>query len=94
MSHLDRAQPNLEIDRAADRLAYLGLSYGLLLAVIVRAAQGSQAWDLLALVITGGLIGLGYRAWKGGIGARRVATVALPMAIAGLAAAFLVLVQR
>ena len=50
------------IDRAADRLAYLVLSFGLLVIVAYRSfVDGAASWDLLALVALGGIVGTLYR---------------------------------
>jgi len=50
------------IDLAADRLSYLFLAYGLLVAVAYRAiALGQGSWDLLGLVVLSGVIGFIYR---------------------------------
>ena len=49
-------------DLAADRLAFLVVCYGALgLAAYRSFALGQESWDLLALVIIGGMAGLGYR---------------------------------
>lgn len=50
------------IDLAADRLSYLVLAYGVLVAVGYRAFElGQSSWDLLGLVVLSGAIGLAYR---------------------------------
>jgi len=50
------------VDQAADRLAYLVLSFGLLAIVAYRSfADGAASWDLLGLVVLGGLVGTLYR---------------------------------
>jgi hypothetical protein len=64
--HLNHFAPRDEreqgIDRAADRLAYLVLSFGLLAIVAYRSfADAAASWDLLGLVILGGLVGTLYR---------------------------------
>jgi drug/metabolite transporter (DMT)-like permease len=52
------------IDRAGDRLAYLVLSYGLLLIVAYQSlVERRAAWDLLGLVVLGGVVGFAYRFW-------------------------------
>jgi hypothetical protein len=89
---LARDERESGIDLAADRLSYLVLSYGLLLIVAYRAfTLGEASWELLGLVIFGGLVGTGYRfrmrAGTRGWGAVVVATIV----IAALVAATLVL---
>jgi hypothetical protein len=61
---LARDERESSVDRAGDRLAYLALSYGLLLLVAYRSfAERQASWDLLALVLLGGLVGTAYRLW-------------------------------
>lgn len=61
---LARDERELSVDRAGDRLAYLVVTYGLLLLVAYRSfAERQSSWDLLALVIVGGLVGTAYRLW-------------------------------
>jgi hypothetical protein len=63
---MDRLMPRDEretrVDQAADRLSYLVLSFGLLAIVAYRSVVDREAsWDLLGLVLLGGLVGTGYR---------------------------------
>jgi hypothetical protein len=61
---LVRDEREASVDRASDRLAYLVLSYGLLGLVAYRSFVERQAsWELLALVVLGGLVGTVYRLW-------------------------------
>ncbi len=54
-SPVSRDERTLAVENASYRLAYLVLSFGLLLSVAVRGLVFNQAsWDLLALVILGG----------------------------------------
>ena len=51
-SLVPRDEREARIDLAADRLAYLVVSYGLLVAVAYRSlVRGDAAWDLLGLVV-------------------------------------------
>ena len=63
MNHLVRRdERESSVDHAADRLAYLVLSFGLLAIVAYRGfADGAASWDLLGLVVLGGLVGTLYR---------------------------------
>ena len=63
MNHLvPRDEREQGIDHAADRLAYLVLSFGLLAIVAYRSfVDGAASWDLLGLVVLGGLVGTLYR---------------------------------
>lgn len=59
---LARDEREAAVDRAGDRLAYVVLSYGLLLIVAYRAfVDGQSSWELLALVVLGGAVGGAYR---------------------------------
>ena len=48
-----RDERELTVDRAGDRLAYLALSYGLLVVIAYRSFVERQAsWELLGLVVS------------------------------------------
>jgi hypothetical protein len=79
------------IDRAADRLAFLVVSYGLLVIVAWRSlVRGEAAWELLALVVIGGVVGTVYRFANGALTrswlAPAVITALAAMAVAALVA--------
>lgn len=60
---VQRDERTIAIEHASFRLAYLCLSYGLLAAVAYRSfMHREQPWDLLALVVAGGLVSAGYQA--------------------------------
>jgi hypothetical protein len=95
-SLLARDEREAAVDDAADRLAYLVLSYGLLLIVAYRAfVDGQPSWELLALVVAGGVVGGAYRISRRtatrealivvGITILAAAVVALLVAVAGRA---------
>ena len=66
-----RDERELGVDIAADRLSYLIMSFGLLGIVAWRSfANGEAPWDLLLLVIVGGVAGTLYRAWQGAMSGR------------------------
>src|SRR5665811_1038826 len=86
---MDRLVPRDEreasIDHAADRLSYLVLSFGLLAIVAYRSLVDRQtSWDLLGLVVLGGLVGTGYRV------RRRVVSRRWELVVLGTAAMALV----
>ena len=57
-----RDEREAAVDHAADRLAYLVVSYGLLgIAAFRGLVEHTAAWDLLGLVIVGGVVGAAYR---------------------------------
>lgn len=57
-----RDEREVGVDLAADRLAGIVLSFGILAIVAWRAfTQEEASWDLLGLLILSGVVGLGYR---------------------------------
>ena len=61
-SRLVRDERERSVDLAADRLAFLVVCYGALAVAAYRSlVLGQETWDLLALVVIGGLAGLAYR---------------------------------
>jgi hypothetical protein len=96
---LDRLAPRDEreagVDLGADRLSYLVLSYGLLIAVAYRAFVWQQSsWDLLALVVLGGVAGVGYRAWHRALSGRWATVVGLSISAAAVVAIAIVVLAR
>jgi hypothetical protein len=86
----DRDEREISIDRAADRLAYIVMSYGLLLIVAWRSlAHGEGAWDLMGLVVLGGVVGTAYRVVTGAVTRSWLALAAVSF-VAGVAVAVLV----
>ena len=88
-SLVPRDDSGTRIDLAADRLAYLTVSYALLLSIAYRSfARGEAAWDLLAVLILSGFVGLGYRLSKGAVSGRgtilTAATVSIAIIVSGL----------
>ena len=59
---LPRDERETSVDQVADRLSYLVVSFGLLAIVAYRSFVNREpSWDLLGLVILGGLVGTAYR---------------------------------
>jgi hypothetical protein len=57
-----RDERTVATENASYRWAYLLLSYGLLVSVCYRAfARNESSWDLLALVIVGGVVSTVYQ---------------------------------
>ena len=66
-----RDECEARIDLAADHLAYLVISYGLLLAVAFRSfLHGDAASDLLGLLVLSGIVGVAYRLRRGAVTGR------------------------
>jgi hypothetical protein len=84
---VERDEREAGIDLAADRLAYLVVTYGLLLVVAYRAfVDRASSWELLGLVVLGGVVGVGYRAWHRSISGSWALVLGLTIA-AGLVVA-------
>jgi uncharacterized membrane protein HdeD (DUF308 family) len=85
----------IRAEASADRLAYLVVSYGLLAIVAYRGlVERTASWDLLAVVILGGLVGMAYRMMRGAASGRWITAVSLTVAFAALVAVALVVVSR
>ena len=96
---MDRLVPRDEreasIDHAADRLSYLVLSFGLLAIVAYRSIVDREAsWDLLGLVVLGGLVGTGYRVRRRVVSRRWELVVLGTAAVALVVAAILAFAAR
>jgi hypothetical protein len=78
-----RDEREAAVERGGDRLAYIVVTYGLLLIVAYRSFVDQQAsWDLLALVVVGGIVSLGYRMWRRGLSRNTLVLVGVTIAIA------------
>ena len=83
-----RDEREAAVEQGGDRLAYIVVSYGLLLVVAYRSFVERQAcWDLLALVVIGGIVSVGYRMWKRGLSRNALVLVGLTIALAVLVGA-------
>lgn len=81
---MPRHERETGIDLAADRLAYLVLSFGLLVIVAYRGFVGQEtSWDLLGLVILSGVVGTAYRL-RQRVVSRRWESVALASVVLAL----------
>ena len=78
------------VDAEAERLVAAILSFGILALVMVRSLRGEAAWDLMALVIAAGGVGLAYRVRRGVVD-RRLGLIGLGVAgVSAVVAAVLV----
>jgi hypothetical protein len=92
---LARDKREVGLDRAADRLAYVVLSFGLLAVVAYRSfVEGLASWELLGLVLLGGIVSTGHRLWQGVLTRQSVLILALTALIALVVGALLVLGLR
>ena len=92
MNHLvSRDERESSVDRRGDRLAYLVLSFGLLAIVAYRSfAEGEASWDLLGLVVLGGVVGTLYRRALRAV-SREWAIVAIATGVVALGVAAIVM---
>jgi hypothetical protein len=92
---LPRDEREIGVDQAADRVSYLVLSFGLLAVVAYRSVVGGEAsWDLLGLVVLGGLVGTAYRIQQRVVSRRWALVVALTAVVALVLAAVVALTAR
>lgn len=92
---LVRDEREVSIDRAADRLASIVLSFGLLAIVAYRSfVEGVASWELLALVLLGGAVSGAYRLWKGVLTRQALLVLGLTVLIGLVVGALVVLGVR
>lgn len=86
-----RDEREITVDNAANRMAYVVLSFGLLALAGYRSfVHGEAAWDLMGLVILGGLVSTAYRAQQRALSGRWTLMVGLVAAVALVVAVILV----
>ena len=82
-----RDERERSIDDRADHWGYLFLSFGLLVLVGYRAFTSDVAsWDVLGLVIAGGLVATAYRARERGATRRYAALLVGALLVAAVVA--------
>ena len=90
-----RDEREAAVEQGGDRLAYLVVSYGLLLVVAYRSLVEQQAsWDLLTLVVFGGIVSVGYRLSRRALSRNALVLVGLTIAVAVVVGAFVALGVR
>jgi hypothetical protein len=90
-----RDEREAAVEQGGDRLAYIVLSYGLLVIVAYRSLVDRQAsWDLLALVVLGGIVSVGYRTSRRALSRNALAVVGLTIAVAVVVGALVALGVR
>ena len=87
-----RDEREAAVEKGGDRLAYIVLSYGLLVIVAYRSLVDRQAsWDLLALVVLGGIVSVGYRRSRRALSRNALLVVGLTIAVAVVVGALVAL---
>ena len=88
---VSRDERTTTVENASYRWAYLFVSYGLLLSVAYRAFVGRESnWDLLGLVVLGGLVATFYQSANRVLSRRWAALTIASLVLAALIAAILV----
>lgn len=94
------SQPTLDeresaVERSGDRLAWLVVSYGLLLIAAWRSfVDREPSWELLALVIAGGAVSFGYRLWHRALSRPAIVVAGMTVIAAVVVAAIIALAAR
>lgn len=84
---VQRDERTTAVENAGYRLAYLVLSFGALLIVAYRSfALRQSSWDLLALVILGGVVHTGYQVKHKVVYAKWVKMAVITFVVAALLA--------
>ena len=88
----ERDEREVGVDRTADRIAYVVLSFGLLTIVAYRSfVDGVASWELLGLVLLWGAVSTAYRLWQGVLTRQAVFVLALTALVALVVGAAVVL---
>jgi hypothetical protein len=91
---VQRDERTTAIESAGFRWSYLVLSFGLLGIVAYRSFVHNEAsWDLLALVVLGGVVNAGYQGMYRVLSGRWVALVTVTMLAAAVLAAIMATIR-
>lgn len=91
----ERDERTTSIENAGYRWSYLVLSFGLLAVVAFRGfTRGEQPWDLVVLVLLGGVVNAGYQAQHRVVYRRWVVLAAVTLVMAALLSALMVLLRH
>lgn len=89
-----RDERTVVIENASYRLAYLVMSFGLLASVAYRSFMLQQSsWDLMALVVLGGVMATLYQGAHKVLSRRWMMAIVITVMIAGLIAFVFALLQ-
>ena len=71
------------VERDGDRLAWLVTAFGLLAIVAWRSfVDGVASWELLVLVVLGGVVSFGYRLWHRSMSRASLIAIGATLAVA------------
>ena len=92
---VSRDERTTVVENTSYRIAYLVMSFGLLASVAYRGFVLQQSsWDLLALVILGGLTATMYQGINKVLSRRWILTTVVTIVIAGLLAVVIGVITR
>ncbi|RPH78752.1 MAG: hypothetical protein EHM80_09505 [Nitrospiraceae bacterium] len=92
---VERDERTTAVENAGYRWSYLVLSFGLLAIVAFRSfSLGEQSWDLLGLVLLGGIVNAGYQRMHRVVYRRWVVLSVVTMITAALLAALMVVLRH
>lgn len=92
---VSRDERTTVVENTSYRIAYLVMSFGLLASVAYRGFVLNQSsWDLLALVILGGVIATMYQGINKVLSRRWILTTVATVVIAGLLAIVIGVITR
>jgi hypothetical protein len=92
---VERDERTTTVENAGFRWSYLVVSFGLMAIVAFRGfSGGEQSWDLIALVVLGGLVNAGYQGIHRVIYRRWVVLSIVTLIVAALLAAIMVMLRR
>lgn len=91
---IEKDERTIAVENASYRFGYLFLSFGLLLIVAFRSFFYKEAnWDLMGLVILGGLVTTVYQALNK-ILSRRLVVLSIAIAVLAALTAFVIVVVQ
>ena len=92
---VERDERTTAVENAGYRWSYLVLSFGILGVVAFRSyLRAEQSWDLLALVLLGGIVNAGYQGIHRVVYKRWIVLAAITLVLAALLAVVMVLFRH
>jgi hypothetical protein len=92
---VQRDERTAAIENAGYRWSYLALSFGLLVIIAIRSfLRGESSWDLLALVVFGGVVNSVYQGSHRVLTKRWAMVSVVTFVVAAILGAAMVLIRR